>query len=279
MKNTADAEDCTEDTFVKVLKGDITFKDTDHERAWLTVTAGNLCKDRLKHWWYQKTESIEDYTDILHTQEPEDHAVSEAVMKLPAKYKDIIYLYYSEQEKRKLMQFSKKLKKKEIPFTVMLVPSAAEILTDKLPAFAPHADQKAIIDEADAQTDAVLDISSILKEHAGEDIYYRTDHHWTSLGAYYAYTAWQKKRGFSARSLSEFQKEILCENFRGTTWAKVSLPSKQYMDTITGYYTEKKRRIVYNGGAYITDNIYENEYLKGNDQYGVFFNSNQILTV
>lgn len=96
MKNTADAEDCTEDTFVKVLKGGVTFKDTDHERAWLTVTAGNLCKDRLKHWWHQKTESIEDYTDILHTQEPENHAVLEAVMKLPAKYKDIIYLYYYE---------------------------------------------------------------------------------------------------------------------------------------------------------------------------------------
>lgn len=59
MKNTADAEDCTEDVFVKVLGGDFRFHDEGHERAWLTVTAMNLCKDRLKHWW-RRVGSIDD---------------------------------------------------------------------------------------------------------------------------------------------------------------------------------------------------------------------------
>ncbi len=44
MKSTADAEDCTEDVFVKVLNEDFEFTDEVHERKWLTVTAINLCK-------------------------------------------------------------------------------------------------------------------------------------------------------------------------------------------------------------------------------------------
>lgn len=50
MKSEADAEDCTEDVFVKVLTGDFSFNDEIHERKWLTLTAINLCKDRLKSW-------------------------------------------------------------------------------------------------------------------------------------------------------------------------------------------------------------------------------------
>ena len=51
MKNQSEAEDCTEDVFVKVLTGEISFQDETHEKKWLTVTAINLCKDRLKHWF------------------------------------------------------------------------------------------------------------------------------------------------------------------------------------------------------------------------------------
>ena len=54
MQNAADAEDCTEDVFVKAMSAE--FNDEKHERAWLTVTAKNLCRDRLKHWWRKKTE-------------------------------------------------------------------------------------------------------------------------------------------------------------------------------------------------------------------------------
>lgn len=50
MKNAQDAEDCTEDAFVKAMTSDVTFENERHERSWLTTTAMNLCKDRLKHW-------------------------------------------------------------------------------------------------------------------------------------------------------------------------------------------------------------------------------------
>lgn len=60
MKNEADAEDCTEDVFVKVLTGNFEFEDETHERKWLTVTAINLCKDKLKSYARKNIDSLDD---------------------------------------------------------------------------------------------------------------------------------------------------------------------------------------------------------------------------
>ena len=95
MKNSADAEDCTEDAFVKAMTSGIIFNNEDHERAWLTVTARNICKDKLKHWWNKKTESISEHKDLT-CDEIEHDDVLEAVMALPDKYKDAVYLHYYE---------------------------------------------------------------------------------------------------------------------------------------------------------------------------------------
>lgn len=98
MKSEADAEECTEDIFLKVLTGDFIFEDETHERKWLTVTAINLCKDRLKSYGRKNVSSIddEDFPEIA-APEKEDHSeVLEAVMNLPPKLKDVIWLYYYE---------------------------------------------------------------------------------------------------------------------------------------------------------------------------------------
>ena len=98
LKNEADAEDCTEDVFVKVLTGDFSFEDQTHERKWLTVTAINLCKDRLKSYASKNVGSLDD--DRMPepaAPEPEDYSdVLEAVKTLPPKLKDVIWLYYYE---------------------------------------------------------------------------------------------------------------------------------------------------------------------------------------
>ncbi len=98
MKNEADAEDCTEDIFVKVLTGNFEFEDELHERKWLTVTAINLCKDKLKSYPRKNIDSLDDdMMPEIAAPEPEDNSdVLEAVMNLPPKLKDIIWLYYYE---------------------------------------------------------------------------------------------------------------------------------------------------------------------------------------
>lgn len=96
MRSAAEAEDCTEDVFVKVFTGDHTFEDGTHERRWLTVTAINHCKDKLKSWKHREVYSIDEVEEPA-AEEEEDHSdVLEAVMALPAKYKDVIWLYYYE---------------------------------------------------------------------------------------------------------------------------------------------------------------------------------------
>lgn len=116
-----------------------------------------------------------------------------------------------------LADLQEKLAAEGVSMNTILVHMAAQVLTDKLPAYAPAADYAAIFQVlTDAGVDTV-NVWSTLAAHSGENIYYRTDHHWTSLGAYYAYCAWRDIEP----AAGEWTQEILCGNFRGTTWNKV----------------------------------------------------------
>ena len=95
MKNPSDAEDAVADVFVKLMQKNIIFETAEHEKAWLIRTTINACKDNLTHWWRRRAD-IDDYEhlrgdDALHIDE-----TLEAVIELPARYKDTVYLYYYE---------------------------------------------------------------------------------------------------------------------------------------------------------------------------------------
>ena len=173
-----------------------------------------------------------------------------------------------------LAELQSKLAAEGIAMNTLLVPVAAQVLADKLPAYAPTADYAAILQVlTDAGVDTT-DMLSALAAHSSENIYYRTDHHWTSLGAYYAYCAWRDIEPVAG----EWTQEILCGNFRGTTWNKVPLPTVP-AEEITAWYQNPTRHVSYNNGQYETESIYERKYLSGSDQYAVFLNSNQAQTV
>jgi len=84
-----------QETFLRLLGSGIGFVSEEHEKAWLIVTASNLCKDTLKKWW-RKTEDIDD--PALGLQQPpfEIDGVLDAIMKLPADQKCAVYMYYYE---------------------------------------------------------------------------------------------------------------------------------------------------------------------------------------
>ena len=166
----------------------------------------------------------------------------------------------------------------EVPMDVMLIPTVAQILSDKLPSFAPNCDQRALLDEAEAHGLNTIEVFSILSEHKDEYIYYRTDHHFTSLGAYYCYAQWKKAQGQIPEPVTAWESQILCDDFRGTTYAKVNAPFAA-SDSITAYFKNGSHTVNYNNGGYVTDSIYERKYLSGKDQYAVFLNSNQAVTV
>ena len=95
MKNTADTEDMVQETFLRLLGSGVGFVSEEHEKAWLIVTASNLCKDTLKKWW-RRTEDIDD--PALGLQQPpfEIDSVLDAIMRLPADQKCAVYMYYYE---------------------------------------------------------------------------------------------------------------------------------------------------------------------------------------
>ena len=96
LKNAEDAEDCTEDVFIRAMQANPSLENERHERAWLTTTAMNLCKDRLKHWWRQKIVPLDEAFENTLGASNEGHEVLDAVMALPVKYKEVVWLHYYE---------------------------------------------------------------------------------------------------------------------------------------------------------------------------------------
>lgn len=125
------------------------------------------------------------------------------------------------------------------PITFSLVPNSYAILEDEVPTGFPGADQQAYtqqiyrtLSEVDDQLE-IVDFSDALSQHKDEYIYYRTDHHWTTLGAYYAYVAYCEQKDLTPVSLEELE-ENKVEDFYGTFYSKAKRPS-QPADTITWY--------------------------------------------
>ena len=93
MKNVPDAEDAVQTVFRKVMEYDRPFRDHEREKAWLIVTARNECRNQLKHWWRTRRES-EEILNTLAWEQPEDRALWETILRLPEKYRLVLYLHY-----------------------------------------------------------------------------------------------------------------------------------------------------------------------------------------
>ena len=99
LGNAADAEDATQSTFMKLVNAPREFEDAEHEKAWLLTCAANVCRDELKS--ARRSRSAEMPDDIAETRADESVALEPsealaAVLALPERYKDCIYLHYYE---------------------------------------------------------------------------------------------------------------------------------------------------------------------------------------
>ena len=94
MKNHHDAQDMLQETFIRLMRSDVRFQDAGHEKAWLIVTASNLCKNALRHP-ERIPEDIDGLWDLA-APERQDTGLAEAVLALPPLYQEAVYLYYYE---------------------------------------------------------------------------------------------------------------------------------------------------------------------------------------
>ena len=95
MKNSADAEDMVQETFVRLLRSGMTFTSPAQEKAWLLVTLSNLCKSALRSPW-RRREDIDTMSEPPTVEDTIPDETLDAVMALPEDYKLPVYLYYYE---------------------------------------------------------------------------------------------------------------------------------------------------------------------------------------
>lgn len=158
---------------------------------------------------------------------------------------------------------------------VMLVPTADNIMKNRLPAYAEYYDQAAFLERVSERVgeEHYIDVYSTLLEHRDEELYYRTDHHWNSLGAYYGYQTWADACGYEPINYDVNDRKVVSENFLGTLHSKVNIsvapdtieyfPATEYLPVRLTYDLTTK-----------SDSFYEPKHLEGNNQYGYFLDDN-----
>ena len=164
----------------------------------------------------------------------------------------------------------------ELNMNLMLVPGAAAILTDALPKNAPVRDQLQDIRTIQEQLDGsitVLEAGSVLSAHAQEEIYYKTDHHWTALGAYLVYAANAPALGLDPNQ--GFDVYTVSEDFEGTLSSKSGSHAMRDHVEIYGLQDpDLKYYVSYGEEGGKVCSIYDREALDAKDKYTVFFGGN-----
>lgn len=96
LKNPADTEDIFQNVFLKYVLSPVVFESPEHEKAWLIRVTINACKDLVKSFFRSRTVPLEELLDQPAPLSEERREVLEAVLALPQKYRDAVYLHYYE---------------------------------------------------------------------------------------------------------------------------------------------------------------------------------------
>lgn len=170
----------------------------------------------------------------------------------------------------------------KIPVRMMLVPDAANVLNHSLPSLAKPENQTQMFSMVRKDLgDSVewIDVSTELNKHKTEKIYYKTDHHWTTLGAFYAFQAAAPSLGIEGDLSGKYVSYAVSDSFNGMLASKsgvnlgekeqidIYVPTEEDTDLIVDYVDEGKR----------STSLYDSSKLKEKDQYTVFLGGNSSL--
>ena len=182
-----------------------------------------------------------------------------------------------------------------IDCTVAFAGRKMDVLKDEIPALygSYYADRIFEILDKDCKESGVdyVNLRDALIKTEKSGLYYKTDHHWTSLGAYYAYCEIAKEMGITPYELSDFEIETATEEFFGTTWSSAGVKWTEG-DTIeyfrwegdenltlriknSSYDYKKSEKIEKNGAKYdVFETVYVREMLEKKDKYASFVGGN-----
>ena len=170
----------------------------------------------------------------------------------------------------------------KIPVRMMLVPDAANVLNHSLPALAKPEDQTQMFSMVRKDLgDSVewIDVSTELNKHKTEKIYYKTDHHWTTLGAFYAFQAAAPSLGIDGDLSGKYVSYTVSDSFNGMLASKsgVNLGEKEQIDIYVPTEEDTDLIVDYVDVGKRSTSLYDSSKLKEKDQYTVFLGGNSSL--
>lgn len=180
----------------------------------------------------------------------------------------------AEQNITNLLKLTEKT---DIPVYLGLIPTAAEVYREVLPTGSENFDQAAYLEKVrESVPNAVwVDIAQALTEHRREQLFYRTDHHWTSQGAYYGYGALMEAMGEQPEPLGT--PETVSDDFYGTLY---STSGVHWLapDTIERYVSGESVTVE-NFEKGETHGLYVDSFLGEKDKYASFLGGNAPLYI
>lgn len=167
----------------------------------------------------------------------------------------------------------------DIPMTMMLIPDAACILSDSLPAFAAVEDQRQMFSMVERGLgDSVnwVDAYSTLNKHKTEKLYYKTDHHWTTQAAFYVFQDAAAGLGIDGDVSDDYVSYTVTDSFNGVLASKsgVGLDEKEQIDIYVPTDGDDDVIVNYVDEAEKRTSLYDSSKLETRDKYGVFFGGN-----
>ncbi|PKK39205.1 hypothetical protein ABB02_01437 [Clostridiaceae bacterium JG1575] len=183
-----------------------------------------------------------------------------------------------KEKQRVLNAFAKAHPKVEM--SILLAPTKAEVLKNKLPPLAPEPSQEAFLHSFYGGLSSAyhkINVLPLFQEHHDQPLYFRADHHWTQEGAFLAQKPYLSALGFSPRTREEYDVRKVAEDFQGTLSAKsgVSTPG----DVLSLFVPRKSEDLVVNlpEARKKMTSFYQMDYVEQKDKYLVFLGGNYPL--
>lgn len=160
------------------------------------------------------------------------------------------------------------------PVYLMPIPTPGVILANKLPAHAPiyNMDNAFSLLQTAAPSCQLIDLRSTFAANAEKDIYYRTDHHWTTMGAHLAYVQFCHTMGIEAKPLEHFALKEVSDRFYGTIYSKTLDPSAK-PDAIYAATNLPKVTVTFDKDE-DPGSLYIETFLAQKDKYAYFLGGN-----
>lgn len=194
----------------------------------------------------------------------------------PAYYSAVNAGYYAQTA-----AYYKSLFGEDVRMNVVVAP-VSSVVVDNEAVQSKIANQKDILDKMAALMDPsvnFVDAYTPIYEHRNEYLYFKSDHHWTQRGAYYAYTAFAESIGLTPTPLEDFDYQIRNESYSGSMYMYTQdARVKNFTDVIEAFVSKKPHTMTVTGSNGVTYH-YDSSVVTTNDTYVTFIAGDNPYTV